>query len=1063
MSGVVVVAPAGATVRGEAVEAKVQALSAGPPGRSAYKVAVDNGFEGTESDWLATLPGDPGKSAFELAVEAGFEGTEAEWRTSLEGAPGASAYDLAVEAGFEGTEAEWRASLQGAIGPLPTPVPKLITAREYTLVAGDLWKTLIFNSDYSVTVWVPEDLPDFTCTIVRNGAGTVSVRPDLGSAVVVNAPGDKLALGTRYESAVLRTVDVDSYVLKGADITAPAYNYPITGLALTSDTLIGGSPAGTYVGQLLPADIDSGETFTFQVLAGDSHFATDGDKVLAGATPTALTGSIDVWFRVTDSDHHTFDQMFTITLQPFYGADPTATVLDFVLWRFWHGPTQTEVTAGQFLAITRATNGWARDSQGVESLFGPNTFRHNDRGLLIEGQTINLVNNPDTPVTQTITGLTAGAFVVSMRGTGSIAVTGGSSGNGTANEATNLKVSLTGAGSLTLTLSGQVTFMQVEKLPNTARPAVASSAVHGVGANATRNTDVIEVQTLLKAVWFSVPNTLVYEWNHRDILWGDNCRLHRGGGGTQITTAVITPSGALNASNTLSSGPTVVSYNLTTNSVYPLGRLARAFIRQASGNNGIALWSDTGLSDPRYPAAGVESNGTPNFSQITKLVLGSRDDTNGDPFKGYLRKITIYPRALADAEMGTADTTDLPPPPFVTYPAIEPTGGEGGTTYTATTLGYMQARTLLANKRKVIIDPSLTGVEPYIGTVNVKNGDMTLQGHPLYYGFQGGGFIIGDDTHMPTNIIIRDFQIGAGNGDVGRNFDDRDCGSCWSGDTLLIDGCTFWGAGDECWSLYKGLAAARGIRNIRIRRSIIGPGLAAPVDGNGAYRKAEVPHNMGLLVADGIENVVIEECLFAGNQQRNPVFGVVFGGFCYNCLVYDWMEYGLLAFEQVSQFEKRGATAAYVNNLLKPGPNTSAAALAAAQGVLRIGDGSAYWFNGQAITDGVNFANDRLLNGDTDVAPLKGADRRSLATSMPFGSPYTPLPTATAADRQALFNRILDNVGVRARDGSGNTIPGDAAASPITRLIIQAVRNGTSLKINDEKDLTATNGGYPLA
>lgn len=52
----------------------------------------------------------PGKSAYDLAVEAGFVGTQEEWLTSLHGK---SAYDLAVEAGFVGTREAWLAALQG--------------------------------------------------------------------------------------------------------------------------------------------------------------------------------------------------------------------------------------------------------------------------------------------------------------------------------------------------------------------------------------------------------------------------------------------------------------------------------------------------------------------------------------------------------------------------------------------------------------------------------------------------------------------------------------------------------------------------------------------------------------------------------------------------------------------------------------------------------------------------------------------------------------------------------------------------------------------------------------
>jgi hypothetical protein len=139
-------------------------------GKSAYQVAVENGFVGTEAAWLASLigpqgpagtngidgtngtngtagadgaDGADGASAYEVAVANGFIGTEAQWLTSLvgatgaagadgaqgpqgdpgpagadgtNGADGASAYEVAVANGFSGTEAEWLLSLVGAAG-----------------------------------------------------------------------------------------------------------------------------------------------------------------------------------------------------------------------------------------------------------------------------------------------------------------------------------------------------------------------------------------------------------------------------------------------------------------------------------------------------------------------------------------------------------------------------------------------------------------------------------------------------------------------------------------------------------------------------------------------------------------------------------------------------------------------------------------------------------------------------------------------------------------------------------------------------------------------------------
>lgn len=77
--------------------------------------------------------GDDGKSAYEIAVEKGFPGTEEEWLESLKGADGKSAYEIAVEEGFPGTEEEWLKSLKGEDGFSPTIVVKESTDTRYVL------------------------------------------------------------------------------------------------------------------------------------------------------------------------------------------------------------------------------------------------------------------------------------------------------------------------------------------------------------------------------------------------------------------------------------------------------------------------------------------------------------------------------------------------------------------------------------------------------------------------------------------------------------------------------------------------------------------------------------------------------------------------------------------------------------------------------------------------------------------------------------------------------------------------------------------------------------------
>ena len=130
----------------------------GADGKSAYEIAVENGYSGTQAEWLASLrgadgangadgqngtngtdgqDGSDGKSAYQLAVDAGFSGTLTEWLTSLNGTDGTdgvdgangihgmdglngidgkSAYDLAVDEGYSGTLSEWLQSLKGEDG-----------------------------------------------------------------------------------------------------------------------------------------------------------------------------------------------------------------------------------------------------------------------------------------------------------------------------------------------------------------------------------------------------------------------------------------------------------------------------------------------------------------------------------------------------------------------------------------------------------------------------------------------------------------------------------------------------------------------------------------------------------------------------------------------------------------------------------------------------------------------------------------------------------------------------------------------------------------------------------
>lgn len=106
---------------------KITEAEKGADGKSAFEIAVENGFVGTEAEWLESLKGkdgavgpqgeqgppgadgQPGKNG-----EQGSPGVDG--RDGLDGTNGKSAFEIAVENGFVGSETEWLESLKGKDG-----------------------------------------------------------------------------------------------------------------------------------------------------------------------------------------------------------------------------------------------------------------------------------------------------------------------------------------------------------------------------------------------------------------------------------------------------------------------------------------------------------------------------------------------------------------------------------------------------------------------------------------------------------------------------------------------------------------------------------------------------------------------------------------------------------------------------------------------------------------------------------------------------------------------------------------------------------------------------------
>lgn len=90
----------------------------GKDGKSAFEIAVEHGFAGTETEWLKSLRGTDGKDG--LPGKDGENGVDGKNGTNgINGSDGKSAYIIAVEHGFTGTEDDWLQSLKGADGITP--------------------------------------------------------------------------------------------------------------------------------------------------------------------------------------------------------------------------------------------------------------------------------------------------------------------------------------------------------------------------------------------------------------------------------------------------------------------------------------------------------------------------------------------------------------------------------------------------------------------------------------------------------------------------------------------------------------------------------------------------------------------------------------------------------------------------------------------------------------------------------------------------------------------------------------------------------------------------------
>lgn len=290
------------------------------------------------------------------------------------------------------------------------------------------------------------------------------------------------------------------------------------------------------------------------------------------------------------------------------------------------------------VTFARSSAGWYFDAAGALQSASSNTGRFDhDPGtlagkyMLVEPAATNIFLNSAVGATQAIT-VSAVAYTLSFYGTGTLTLTGVSTAGPLVGTGATDRVTLTftpTAGSLTLTVSGSCTNVQLET------GSFASSPIVTVGASVTRAAETATVSSL--GAWFSATaGTMVAEYSLLGVkatgvqvgaLIDDNTNGNRFAI-FAVNTAALTAYN-VDASSASQAGGTLGSNAAAT--VYRVG-LAWAANNIIAARNGTLGTLDTASTLPT----------------VTQMRLGHR---SADQLCGYLRRVRVWSARVPSATL----------------------------------------------------------------------------------------------------------------------------------------------------------------------------------------------------------------------------------------------------------------------------------------------------------------------------------------------------------------------------------------------------------------------------
>lgn len=272
-------------------------------------------------------------------------------------------------------------------------------------------------------------------------------------------------------------------------------------------------------------------------------------------------------------------------------------------------------------SFSRASTATYIDKSGVLRTAAVNEPRFEHEGLLVEGQSTNLLLNSGTLTTQSVT-VTDRSYTLSFYGSGSVTLSGAATGVLGGNGVSRVSLTVVAvAGVLVLTVSGTCTSAQLEALP------FASSYIPTSGAAATRAADVVRVTD------------------------ARNCKS------TGLTISTECDSNITSGAATVNSFDFYNKISLTSTHFVSLVGSAGSYVSEPLPHNGSK--AGVGIiritdSDVVVGFNGVISRGRglvytpPTFDTF---YIGSTSSGTRDFLFGHVRNFRIWHKALSDAQL----------------------------------------------------------------------------------------------------------------------------------------------------------------------------------------------------------------------------------------------------------------------------------------------------------------------------------------------------------------------------------------------------------------------------